>query len=227
GLAPATHETGSFSAVQGSTARIQFDFDRPPAAATLVVRDPAKPAAPARRTETAVEVQNARAELPAAPGSRIEITVQEQHVRAELPLATDIEYTVEARDAAGVPAVPNKHRVRVTADQPPTVWFDAPSESMEVHTLAEVLMRARARDDFGLTKVGIVFQVNNEEERTLVLEDVGQPNQHEARAEQVMMLEQFLLTQKDCVAYYAFAEDNRPDAPQRTTTELRFIDIRP
>jgi hypothetical protein len=41
------------------------------------------------------------------------------------------------------------------------------------------------------------------------------------------MLEQFLLTQKDCVAYYAFAEDNRPDAPQRTTTELRFIDIRP
>jgi hypothetical protein len=206
GLAPATHETGSFSAVQGSTARIQFDFDRAPAAATLVVRDPAKPAVPARR---------------------IEMAVQEQHVAAELPLAADIEYTVEARDAEGVPAVANRHRVRVTADQAPTVWFDLPGESMEVHTLAEVLMRARARDDFGLTKVGIVFQVNNEEERTLVLEEAGQPNQHEARAEQVMMLEQYLLTQKDCVAYYAFAEDNRPDAPQRTTTELRFIDIRP
>ena len=68
--------------------------------------------------------------------------------------------------------VANRHRVRVTADQPPSVWFDTPGESMEVHTLAEVLMRARARDDFGLTKVGIVFQVNNEEERTLVLYDV-------------------------------------------------------
>jgi hypothetical protein len=98
---------------------------------------------------------------------------------------------------------------------------------MEVHTLAEVLMRARARDDFGLAKLGIVFQVNNEEERTLVLEEAGQPNQREARAEQLMMLEQFLLTQKDCVAYYAFAEDNRPGTPQRATTELRFIDIRP
>jgi hypothetical protein len=206
GVAPVTHESGSFSAIQGSTARIQFEFDRLPAAATLVVRDAAKSTAPPRR---------------------IEMMVQDRYVRAELPLAADVEYEVEARDAEGLPAVANRHRVRVTADQPPTVWFDLPAESMEVHTLAEVLMRARARDDFGITKLGIVFQINNEEERTLVLQEVGQPCQREALAEQVLMLEQFLLTQKDCVAYYAFAEDNHPDTPQRTTTELRFIDIRP
>ena len=29
------------------------------------------------------------------------------------------------------------------------------------------------------------------------------------------------------MTYYAFAEDNRPDRPQRTTTDLQFIDIRP
>jgi len=206
GLAPATHDSGSFSAVQGSTARIQFKLDRLPAAATLVVKDPAKPK---------------------ATPCRIEMTVRDQHVQAELPLTADVEYTVEAQDAEGVPAVANRHRVRVTADQPPTVGFDSPGESMEVHTLAEILMKARARDDFGVTKVGIAFQVNNEEERTLILQEVGKPNQREALAEQMLMLEQFLLTQKDCVAYYAFAEDNRPDAPQRTTTELRFIDIRP
>jgi hypothetical protein len=98
---------------------------------------------------------------------------------------------------------------------------------MEVHTLAEILLRARARDDFGISRVGIVFQVNNEEERTLVVHDVKEPFQRAALAEQVILLEQFLLTEKDCVAYYAFAEDNRPGTPQRTTTELRFIDIRP
>jgi hypothetical protein len=206
GLALETHESGSFSAVQGSTARIGFELDRPPAGAKLVVKDPARPKAPSRL---------------------VEMAVKDRHVSAELPLAADVEYSVEARDAEGVPAVANHHRIRVTADQPPAVWFDSPSESMEVHTLAEVLMRARGRDDFGLTKLGIVFQVNNEEERTLVLQEVGKPCQREALAEQVLMLEQFLLTQKDCVAYYAFAEDNRPDAPQRTTTELRFIDIRP
>jgi hypothetical protein len=206
GVAPVTHESGSFAAIQGSTARIQFEFDHLPAAATLVLRDPAKPAAPPRR---------------------LEMAVQNQHVWAKLPLEADIEYTVEAQDAEGLPAVANRHRVRVTADQPPTVWFELPAESMEVHTLAEVLMRASARDDFGITRVGIVFQINNEEERTLVLQEVGQPCQREALAEQVMMLEQLLLTQKDCVAYYAFAEDNHPGTPQRATTELRFIDIRP
>jgi hypothetical protein len=206
GVAPATHEAGSFSAIQGSTARIQFDLDRQPATAALVVKDPAKPTAPPRR---------------------IGMSVQDRQVSADLALAADVEYSVEARDSAGMALVANRNRVRVTADQPPSVWFDEPGESMEVHTLAEILMRARARDDFGISKLGIVFQVNNEEERTLVLQDVNQPNQREARAEQVMMLEQYLLTQKDCVAYYAFAEDNRPDAPQRATTELRFIDIRP
>jgi hypothetical protein len=206
GLAVATHDNGSFSTVQGSTARVQFDFDRYPVAAVLVVKDPAKPTAAPRR---------------------IEMAVQNQHVWAELLLANDIEYTVEARDSDGVPAVANRYRVRVTADQPPTVWFDSPSDGLEVHTLAEVMMRAHAKDDFGVTKIGIAFQINNEEERTLIIQEVGQPHQRETLAEQVLMLEQFLLTQKDCVAYYAFAEDNRPDMPQRTTTELRFIDIRP
>jgi hypothetical protein len=206
GLGLTTHESGSFSAVQGSTARLRFEFDRPPVAAALVVKNPAKST---------------------APPQRLDMTVQDRHVSVELPLAADMEYSIEARDGEGMQLVANRHRVRVTADQPPSVWFETPSEGLEVHTLAEVLMRVRARDDFGVAKVGIVFQVNNEEERTLVLEDVKQPNQREAKAEQMLMLEQFLLTQKDCVAYYAFAEDNRPDGPQRTTTELRFIDIRP
>ncbi|OWK43038.1 DUF4175 family protein [Fimbriiglobus ruber] len=205
GVAPVTHEIGSFSAVQGSTARFQFELDRPPAAAALVVKEPGKSAA----------------------SRRIDMTVRDREVSVELPLAADIEYSVDARDAAGVPVVANRARVRVTADQPPAVWFEEPTESMEVHTLAEVLMRARARDDFGVSKVGIVFQVNNEEERTLVVQDVKEPFQRTAAAGQMLLLEQFLLTEKDCVAYYAFAEDNHPGTPQRVTTELRFIDIRP
>jgi hypothetical protein len=206
GVPVATHDTGSFSAVQGSTAKLRFELDRAPVAAALLVKDAARPKEPPRR---------------------IEMVVKDRALSAELPLTADVEYAVEARDADGMPVAANKNRIRVVADQPPAVHFESPGEALEVHTLAEVVMRVRARDDFGLTKVGIVFQVNNEEERTLVLHDVTQPNTREARAEQILMLEQFLLTQKDCVAYYAFAEDGRPDAPQRATTELRFIDIRP
>lgn len=205
GVAVAMIESGSFSAVQGSTARLHVELDRAPLAATLVVKDPTKPTAP----------------------RRVAMAVQGRSVSAELSLGGDVEYAVEARDADGMGLVKNRYRIRVTADQPPSVWFETPGEGLEVHTLAEVLIRARARDDFGLARIGVVFQVNNEEERTLVLFDATQPHQREAQAEQVLMLEQFLLTQKDCVAFYAFAEDARPEGAQRTTTELRFIDIRP
>lgn len=206
GLAPSTHDTGSFTAVQGSVARLRFQLDRRPVSASLVVSERGASKAPPRR---------------------IELAVDGRALVAEVPLTVDLAYAVEGRDADGMPVAPNRHRVRVTADQPPSVWFETPAESIEVHTLAEVVIRARAKDDFGLSRLGIAFQVNNEEERELVLHDVREPMQREAKAEQVLMLEQFLLTQKDCVAYYAFAEDNRPGAPQRTTTELRFIDIRP
>ncbi|MBW8886029.1 MAG: hypothetical protein JF612_14920, partial [Planctomycetia bacterium] len=43
----------------------------------------------------------------------------------------------------------------------------------------------------------------------------------------VLPLEHFQLSQQDSVMYYAFAEDTKPGRPQRTETDLRFIDIRP
>ena len=43
----------------------------------------------------------------------------------------------------------------------------------------------------------------------------------------VLPLEDHEVTFQDGVTYYAFAEDNHPDKPQRITTELQWIDIRP
>jgi hypothetical protein len=110
-----------------------------------------------------------------------------------------------------------------------------------VHTLAELPMRVRVRDDYGLTKAGVIFQVNNEQEIPLIAEDFAtvakaaneveqtghvSPTTQKA-LERILPLEHFELTQKDSVMYFAFAEDNLPDRPQRTETDMRFIDIRP
>src|SRR5207248_307486 len=85
GVAPAIHETGSFSAVQGSVAKLRFELDRPPASAALVVSEPGASKAPPRR---------------------IELAVTDRVLAAELPLAADMEYAVEARDADGMPVWP-------------------------------------------------------------------------------------------------------------------------
>ena len=56
-------------------------------------------------------------------------------------------------------------------DRPPRVAFEQPDEALEVHPIAEVLNRIRVADDFGLTRAGIVFQFNDGDEKTLVLQD--------------------------------------------------------
>src|SRR5262249_20849790 len=123
---------------------------------------------------------------------------------------------------------------------PPQVSFDEPREALEVHTLAEVMMRLRARDDFGLTKAGIVFQVNNEDEHTLLQKDFEEAAAEaetdegkrpapttQAIPDKPLPLEYFELTERDSVTYYAFAEDNFPGGTRRTESDLRFVDIRP
>jgi hypothetical protein len=51
------------------------------------------------------------------------------------------------------------------------VTFLEPGEALEVHPLAEVLIRVRAEDDFGLVRSGVVFRLNSGEEHTLILKD--------------------------------------------------------
>src|SRR5439155_17125658 len=107
--------------------------------------------------------------------------------------------------------------------------------------LAEIVMRVRVSDDFGLTRAGIMFEVNNEEEYPLLKQDfpaveaaakelnaTGKLSpQTRATLEKVLPLEHFRLSQQDSVMYYGFAEDIKPGQAQRTETDLRFIDIRP
>ena len=98
-------------------------------------------------------------------------------------------------------------------------------------------MRIRASDDFGLSRAGIVFQVNNGEERTLLADDFltpVAPKQTDERSavtravcQEMLRLEDYELTPTDSITYYAFAEDNFPDGARRTETDLRFIDVRP
>ena len=135
----------------------------------------------------------------------------------------DIPIVAKAADGMELPK--NKHRRLRRQDEPPQVWFESPSEAIEVHTLAEMLMRIRASDDFGLSRAGIMFEVNNEEEYPLLArrfcrrrprscETTGKLSpQTRATLEKVLPLEHFELSQQDSVMYYAFAEDIAPASP--------------
>src|SRR5262249_23356660 len=108
--------------------------------------------------------------------------------------------------------------------------------------VAEVMMAIRVGEYFGLTSGGIVFQVNNEEEHTLLKKDFEEalaeaakdadngelpPPTTQAVLDKLLPLEHFELSEQDSVSYYAFAEDNYPAGARRAETDLRFVDIRP
>lgn len=220
GLPPAINGDGNVNVLEGSQAKFVIELDGVPASAQIIFN----PALKSKYDDFEPITYN--------------VQIDGTKLMFETVLERDVNWLVDATSPHGLPIAKNSYRIRVRKDQPPTVYFEEPNESLDVHSLAEILMRIRARDDFGLTRAGIVFQINNDEEHTLFAESYQQAADElqatgtlspktSAALERTLPLEHFKLIQKDAITYYAFAEDNRPGEPQRTETELRFIDIRP
>lgn len=234
---PATTVTdGNFSGLDGTLASMQIAFDKPVRSVSIVfaAKKSGNAAEPPAEPETVVlSLQPAEGGPPNPSTSLIAAT--------DFPLVEDRNYSIVAEAEDGTRLPDNKYRIRVRHDQAPQVSFESPSDGVEVHSLAELPMRVRVNDDYGLTKAGVIFQVNNEQEIPLLAEDFAAvveaakevaetgalSPKTQSTLERLLPLEHFGLTQKDSVMYFAFAEDNLPGSPQRTETDMRFIDIRP
>ena len=105
---------------------------------------------------------------------KLPLTIEGNKLAASLELNADLTYAVFAKSADGMELPENKYRIRVRQDEPPQVWFESPAEALEVTTLAEILMRIRVSDDYGLSRAGVMFEVNNEEEYPLLAQDFAE-----------------------------------------------------
>ncbi|HJT76882.1 MAG TPA: DUF4175 family protein [Gemmataceae bacterium] len=196
-----TVKEGNFKVIAGSRVRFQFTLDREPRAARLVfLGSDHKP---------------------------LDLHVGGKQLTGELTaVAKDVDYEIAAEAADGMRLDPARFRIGVQPDRKPTVRFTRPQDQIEVTPSTEVHMKVEAADDFGLSAVGVVFQVGSGPKQTLFLRrDPDQPTTF--KAEVVLPLEDQQVGFQDGVTYYAYAEDNHPDKAQRGTTELQFIDIRP
>lgn len=232
----------------GTEVAWNLQYDKP-LKRVVIRRDVERAAAaepnPAAATTPGNEAAAAKTEkaAPAAPSETfdIEMTIDGMTATWRETVTQDIRGSVLAEAIDGTVAEPRLFRIRVREDAPPTVAFEEPSEELEVHALAEVPLRVRVRDDFGISRAGIVFQINTEPETVLITQEFPVKTaadgtllvdaEHiqltaQAMLERLLPLEHFELSQKDSVQYFAFAEDNRP-SPQRVETDIRFIDIRP
>ena len=91
----------------------------------------------------------------------------------------------------------------------------------------EFAVEAKADDDYAVKNLELVYSVNGGAEKTIKLFDGRQPLQ-EVTAGHTFYLEELGVQAGDAVSYYARATDNNAVAgPQRATSDMYFLRIRP
>jgi hypothetical protein len=147
-----------------------------------------------------------------------------------LPSTASLFWKFSGNGSDGTPLTPIKGRLRIRRDNAPRISWREPTNEIRVHTLAEVPLAVQISDDYGLSESGIIFQLGVEEDFLLKdwkQNDQATTNTTRLKLEEILPLESFGLTEKDFISYYAYAIDNREGRPQRSESEIRYIDIRP
>lgn len=207
---PSVVKDGNFQVIEGSRVQFRFTLDRAPQDAHVRLYAAGKNTKPE--------------ETSASP---LSLTIAGRELVGELPsMDKSVDYELFAEAADGMRLDGAKFHIQVQPDRKPVVRFVKPKEQIEVTPTTEVHLKVQASDDFGLSKIGIVYQVGDGPLQTLYAQDQAeQPTS--LKTEAILSLENHQLDFPDSITYYAFVEDNHPVHPQRTATELQFVDIRP
>lgn len=154
----------------------------------------------------------------------------------QLPTDDTTRWRFSGSGADGTPMEPVSGRLGIRRDTAPSIAWREPSDEIKVHTLAEVPLGVQVSDDYGIIEAGIAFQMGGDEEYILAdwtsssdPDDSATSDVEKTRLllAEMLPLESFELSERDYIAYYAYAVDNRPWGNHRSESDVRYIDIRP
>jgi len=205
----------TFKVLEGTHVALQVELSRAASEARLT---------PVKNKSDKSKSQDSSAD----PSSAMELRIDGGVLRGDLAdLRTSGVWELTAKAADGIELEPQRLAIRVQPDGRAKVRFLEPAEELEVISTAEVPLVMEAADDLALVRIGIACQVANGPMKTLWQQDLAEGTTDQIRGQTTLQLEDFKLTFQDGVTYYAFADDKYFDQERRTSTPLRFIDIRP
>jgi hypothetical protein len=143
---------------------------------------------------------------------------------ATLSVETDGFYRIELQgfDGNSRPASPD-YAIEVLTDQPPSVSITKPGRDTKVSPIEEVFAEVKAEDDYGLSRVELVYSVNGSDEKVVALHSRGEKK--ELVAGHTFFLEDHGLAPGDFISYFARARD--AGTSRVATTDIYFIEARP
>lgn len=195
-------DAGDVAAVRGTRVRVRVRATMPVRAGRLVLEG-----------DSSVVMQRANDSTLAG-----ELVVREDgFYRVELTaddgtkVAGSVEYVIDALD-----------------DLAPTIAIRKPGRDVRPTNVEEVFVEVEATDDFGVGTVELVYSVNGQLEKTLVLNDSSGTRSKDFIAGHTFFLEELGLQAGDIVSYYARVTDGEGAREgQQAATDIYFMTIRP
>ncbi len=140
----------------------------------------------------------------------------------------DSTYIVDAIDQQGRQIEnPMEYLVRSTPDLPPEISVNMPGRDLKVMALEEVSIAVSARDDFGMTKLALNYNVAGQFEQNvnfLNAETNAAPRVLDSKM--VLYLEDLQVAPGDFIAYFLTAEDNNDVVgPSEVLSDIYFLEV--
>lgn len=140
----------------------------------------------------------------------------------------EYRYKLQLRDQSGRSnRDPVEFRMTVAPNREPDLKVTFPSRDLRVSSLQELMLEARASDDFGLKGMGLIYQSPAGEETVIDFAKEAAPDQA-ARVEHLLAIESLQAKPDDLISYYFYADDIGPRGePRRSFSDLFFAEVRP
>jgi hypothetical protein len=189
---------GDIYAPEGTEVRFTITADRPVAASVLAL----------------------------ATGPRVPLSVNGRTVSGTLTIAADDAYRVMLADDDGSDAPDDtEYFIRTLLDRPPDVRVLRPAGDRQVTALEEVLIEARADDDFGITALDLVLQEPGDAEVVVPLP--GPRDGLTASGSYLLFLEDLEVSPGDFVTYFVRARDvGRGKPPSESRSDMFFLEVK-
>lgn len=161
-----------------------------------------------------------------AGGARVPLVAAGRTVTGTLTIAADDAYRVTLVDDDGWAAPDDtEYFIRMLLDRPPDVRVVRPAGDRQVTPLEEVLIEARADDDFGISALDLVLQKPGD--REVVVPLPGPRDGLTASGSYLLFLEDLEVSPGDFVTYFVRARDvGRGKPPAETRSDMFFLEVK-
>lgn len=194
-----TQESADVEAVEGTKATVSFKMSAP--------------------------MKTAHFKLP--DGTKLPLTVKGEELTATFSVRVGGEVAeLTGTDARGHDIEPVQFKHKGVEDALPVVEWIEPTKDIEATAVAELPLRLRLRDDFGVASYGVVLQAQGES-KEIITKKLEAKDLRDLSEMASAALETFPLTIRDNVRFFAWATDHKPRDNARGVSKLRGVDIKP